>query len=223
MMRPKFSGLYAITPDVADTSRLIRMTQLVLAGGTALVQYRSKTTDIALRLEQAHSLAHLCRKFRVPFIINDYLDLAMEVGADGVHLGRDDVGITEARRELGAEKIIGISCYGSLEYAIEAERQGADYVAFGAFFPSVTKPGAMPAPADLLRHAKLELHIPIVAIGGITPDNAVGPIRQGADMVAVSNALFNARNIRSTTESFSRLFNLNHHSTSHHHGVANVT
>lgn len=222
-MPPKFSGLYAITPDVADTSRLIAMTQLVLGGGTALVQYRSKTADIALRLEQAHSLAHLCREFRVRFIINDYLDLAVEVGADGVHLGRDDAGITEARRELGPEKIIGISCYDRLESALEAEHQGADYVAFGAFFPSVTKPGAVPAAADLLRHAKLELRIPIVAIGGITVDNAAEPIREGADMVAVSNALFNARNIRSTAEAFSRLFNLNHHSTSHHHGVANVT
>jgi thiamine-phosphate pyrophosphorylase len=221
MMQREISGLYAITPDVADTASLVKITHQVLAGGAQLVQYRSKTDDIALRLEQAHALAHLCRKFHVPFIVNDYPDLAVEVDADGVHLGRDDVHIFEARRELGHEKIIGISCYDRLEYAVEAERQGADYVAFGAFFASVTKPGAVSAAADLLSDAQRKLRIPVVAIGGITPGNALELIGHGADVVAVSNALFNAGNIQSAAESFSRLFKPGESSVSHLHGLAN--
>lgn len=221
MMRREFFGLYAITPDVPDTENLVERAEQVLAGGARLIQYRSKTCNNPLRLEQAHSLAHLCRRFRVPLIINDDPDLAMEVDADGVHLGREDVCITEARRKLGHEKIIGISCYNQLEYAVEAERQGADYVAFGAFFSSITKPGAVSAPAELLGRAKQKLHIPIVAIGGITQENAAELLHLGADMLAVSNALFNARNIQSATESVSRLFKQNQHSISHHHGLTN--
>ncbi len=217
------SGLYAITPDLADTACLVKMARQVLAGGARLLQYRSKTDDIALRLEQAHALAHLCRRFHVPFIVNDYPDLAVEVDADGVHLGRDDARISEARHDLGPEKIIGVSCYDRLAYAVEAERQGADYVAFGAFFASVTKPGAVSAPIDLLCDAQRKLHIPIVAIGGITPENALELIRQGADMVAVSNALFNDGNIQSAAESFSRLFKPGQSSISHHGLANNVT
>jgi thiamine-phosphate pyrophosphorylase len=222
MMRRQIPGLYAITPDMADTASLLKMAQQVLAGGARLVQYRSKTDDMARRLEQAHALAHLCRRFRVPFIVNDYPDLAVEVDADGVHLGRDDAVISKARRDLGPEKIIGVSCYDRLEYAVEAERQGADYVAFGAFFASVTKPGAVSAPIDLLCDARSKLHIPIVAIGGITPKNALELIGHGADVVAVSNALFNHGNIQSAAESFSRLFKPGQSSISHH-GLANVT
>ncbi|MDQ3186639.1 MAG: thiamine phosphate synthase [Pseudomonadota bacterium] len=208
MTRPGIDGLYAITPDVHATSSLAAMTRQVLMGGARLIQYRNKTAGIALRLEQARLLAHLCRKFSVPFIINDHLDLAVEAGADGMHLGQEDVPLAEARRRLGHGKIIGVSCYDRLELAIEAERQGADYVAFGAFFASITKPGAAAAPIDLLRQAKRILHIPVVAIGGMTSDNAVELIRLGTDAVAASNALYGAANIRSATEKFSRLFNL---------------
>lgn len=214
-------GLYAITPEASDTASLLAMTQQALAGGARLVQYRSKTDDTALRLEQAHSLARLCAEFDVPFIINDYPDLALEVGADGVHLGKEDGPIIEARRKLGPGKIIGISCYERLEHAVEAERQGADYVAFGAFFASVTKPGAVSAPVGLLRQAKQKLRIQIVAIGGIMPENAGELICQGADAVAVSNALFSAQDIRSAAENFSLLFRSNQHSISHNHGLAN--
>ena len=223
MMGRGLSGLYAITPDMADTACLVKMARQVLAGGARLLQYRSKTDDIALRLEQAHALAHLCRRFHVPFIVNDYPDLAVEVDADGVHLGRDDARISEARHDLGPEKIIGVSCYDRLPYAVEAERQGADYVAFGAFFASVTKPGAVSAPIDLLCDAQRKLRIPIVAIGGITPENALELIRQGADVVAVSNALFNDGSIQSAAESFSRLFKPGQSSTSHHGLANNVT
>jgi thiamine-phosphate pyrophosphorylase len=221
MTRPEIRGLYAITPEVTDTASLLAMTQHALAGGAHLVQYRSKTDDTALRLEQAHSLARLCAEFDVPFIINDYPDLALEVDADGVHLGKGDAYIIEARRKLGPDKIIGISCYERLERAVEAERQGADYVAFGAFFASITKPGAVSAPPDLLRQAKQKLGIPIVAIGGIISENAGELIRQGADAVAVSNALFSARYIRSAAEKFSLLFRSNQHLIPHNQGLAN--
>jgi thiamine-phosphate pyrophosphorylase len=182
------------------------MTRNALAGGTRLVQYRSKTMNEELRREQARSLAHLCRQFDVPLLINDHVDLALEIGADGVHLGREDAPISQARLKLGHEKIIGISCYNELDSAIEAECNGADYVAFGAFFTSLTKPDTVPASVDLLQRGNLEIGIPIVVIGGINSDNALELISAGADAVAVSNALFGARDIRSEAGKFSRLF-----------------
>jgi thiamine-phosphate pyrophosphorylase len=221
MSRAEINGLYAITPELIDTASLVAITKQVITGGARLVQYRSKTTETALRLEQAQSLAHLCREFGIPLIINDYLDLAIKVGADGVHLGREDSPLSEARRVLGDEKIIGISCYDRLEHAIEAELQGADYVAFGAFFASRTKPGAVPASLNLLRQAKQKLQVPIVAIGGITSDNAVELISEGANAVAASNALFGARDVRAAAAKFTYLFEQNQHSISHHHGLAN--
>lgn len=196
---------------MANTAELVAMTRQALAGGARLVQYRNKAADDALRLEQARSLVELCRTFSVPLIVNDYLDIAVAVGADGIHLGRDDIsvtGIAAARRGLGAGKIIGVSCYNRLESAVGAERQGADYVAFGAFFISATKPGAVVATTDLLRQARQKLSIPVVAIGGITPDNAAELIAQGADAVAVISALFGAPDIQSAAENFSRLFGL---------------
>ena len=206
MIRPVIKGLYAISPDMADSASLITVTQRVLAGGAQLFQYRNKTASIALRLEQTRLIAHLCRQFKVPLIVNDHLELAAEVGADGVHLGQEDAPVTEARRKLGHKKIIGVSCYNRLELAVEAERQGADYVAFGAFYASIIKPGATVASMDLLRHAKQKLRIQVVVIGGITSNNARELINLGADAVAASHALFGARNIQSATEKFSRLF-----------------
>ncbi len=215
MLLPRIEGLYAITPDVADTTALITLTQQVLAGGARLVQYRNKTADAPLRLEQAQALANLCRKYNASLIINDHLDLAAEVDAAGVHVGREDTSVTAARRRLGPGKIIGASCYNRLESAVEAERQGADYVAFGAFFVSATKPGAVTASIDLLTRAKQKLHVPVVAIGGITPHHAVGLIRQGADAIAASNALFGVPDIQSVAENFSRLFKQTRHPIHH--------
>lgn len=188
---------------MADTAVLVAATRQTLEGGARLIQYRNKAACRALRLEQASSLARLCREFHVPLIINDHADLADEVGADGVHLGRDDARITEARLRIGRDKIIGISCYNRLEYALQAEQQGADYVAFGAFFASVTKLDTVPAPIDLLRQARRNLSVPIVAIGGITPENAAQLLGTGADAVAVSNALFNAADIWQAARNFS--------------------
>jgi thiamine-phosphate pyrophosphorylase len=205
MPQATINGLYALTPDVADTPELIAMTRQALEGGVSLVQYRNKAAGSELRREQAHALARLCRAFQIPMVINDDLDLAIEVSADGVHLGREDTPLTDARRRLGHGKIIGISCYNQLERAVEAEHHGADYVAFGAFFASITKPGATSAALDLLNRAKQDLQVPVVAIGGITSDNAAELIRRGADAVAVSNALFHASDVRAAAENFSRL------------------
>jgi len=206
MSHPGISGLYAITPNEVDTANLVRLTQQALTGGVRSIQYRNKTADSVLQLEQAASLVRLCREFHVPLIINDDLDLAVEVGADGVHLGMEDMAVTEARRRLGPGKIIGASCYNQLRYAVEAERHGANYVAFGTFFVSITKPGAATVSINLLYQAKQHLHIPIVAIGGITSDNAAELIHQGADAVAVSNSLFGAVDVQSEAKKISCLF-----------------
>ena len=138
-------GLYAITPECADTEGLVRQVRQALSGGARLVQYRNKGNDVALRHEQASELLALCRHFHVPLIINDDIRLADLTGADGVHLGKDDGGVREARLILGPDKIIGVSCYGDLQRALDAEAHGAGYVAFGSFFPSPTKPGATAA------------------------------------------------------------------------------
>ncbi len=219
----EIDGLYAITPDMADTARLAAITQQVLEGGASLVQYRSKTNEATLRWEQARLLARLCRKFHVPFIVNDYIDLAIAADADGVHLGRQDTSVTAARRRLGCTRIIGVSCYDRLEHAVEAEGCGADYVAFGAFFASVTKPHAVGAPMELLHHAKQQLLVPIVAIGGIDSSNAVELQRRGANAVAVSSALFTAQDIQSAAEKISRLFRQNEYSIAHQRLSTNVT
>ncbi|MDP1559698.1 MAG: thiamine phosphate synthase [Nitrosomonas sp.] len=205
-MWPEINGLYAITPDSTDTAKLLVMTEQVLAGGAKMIQYRNKMADSALRREQAHALVRLCRKYHIPIIINDHIDLAIEVNADGVHVGQDDVSLIEARKRIGQEKIIGVSCYNRFELAVKAEQQGADYVAFGAFFASSTKPEAVTASMDLLCQARHELFIPIVSIGGITLINAVALIEQGCHAIAISNALFGVRDIQMTAKSFSQLF-----------------
>jgi thiamine-phosphate pyrophosphorylase len=214
----EIEGLYAITAETVETALLVSMTQQAISGGARLIQYRNKTTDTRLHLEQARALVHLCRKVRIPLIINDYLDLAVEVSADGLHLGREDGLLSEARRRLGDEKILGASCYNRLDYAVEAQRQGADYVAFGAFFASSTKPNAIPASPALLRLAKCELNIPVVAIGGITSENAPQLINEGADALAVSKALYEASDICSAAQQFSSLFERNQIPVSHHMG-----
>ena len=206
MRSAEISGLYAITPDSLDTESLSEMVLKALAGGAKLVQYRNKAADILLRRKQVDRLLCICRGYNVPLIINDHLDLALETGADGVHLGQKDVSILQARRLLGDKKIIGISCYNQIELSVKAEDQGANYVAFGAFFPSVTKPDAVTASLELLSMAKLQLHVPIVTIGGITLKNANVLIRFGSRAIAVSNALFGSKDIQLTAKSFAEFF-----------------
>lgn len=199
-------GVYAITPETADTEHLLMQVGAALAGGVAAVQYRDKSGDVARRHEQASELVALCRPFGVPLIVNDDLRLADLCGADGVHLGRDDGTLREARIILGRDKLIGASCYQSLELAQAAQSAGADYVAFGSFFPSPTKPAVGRADATLLGEASPLIHIPIVAIGGITLANAPQLLDAGADSLAVLSALFNAPDIRSAAHGLNQLF-----------------
>jgi thiamine-phosphate pyrophosphorylase len=168
-----------------------------------------------LRLSQARALLALCRRSRVPLIVNDHLDLALTVGADGVHLGAEDGSLATAREQLGPARILGASCYDRLELALEAERLGADYVAFGSFFPSGVKPGAVRASLTLLRDAKRRLSVPVVAIGGITLENAPQVIAAGADSVAVISALFGADDVRAAARRFSALFTRRELATRH--------
>ncbi len=198
------TGLYAITDS--GQQRLAQQVELALEGGARIVQYRDKSTNQKRRETQARKLLDLCRKYSALFIINDDVDLAAATGADGVHLGRDDQDITSARNELRDEAIIGVSCYNRLELALAAQKAGASYVAFGRFFPSSTKPHAVQAEIELLREAKQKLHIPIVAIGGITPENGASLIAAGADMLAVIQGLFGQKDIRAAAEQFNKLF-----------------
>lgn len=200
------SGLYAITPEQPDTARLLSQVRAALSGGARVVQYRSKSQDAALLHEQASELLELCHAFEVPLIINDSLRLADLSGADGLHLGREDGSLRQARIVLGAEKVIGVSCYNNLELAVQAEAEGADYVAFGSFFPSLTKPGAVAAPLSLLSEAKVRLSVPVVAIGGITLGNAAALIAAGADAIAVISGLFDAPDIQLAAQQYSQLF-----------------
>jgi len=184
-------GLYAITPDETDTSRLLARVQTVLAAGATWLQYRNKAADAALREAQARQLLPLCRRHGVPLIVNDDWRLAAAIGADGVHLGEEDGDIAAARAALGDAAILGASCYDDLALARQAAASGASYVAFGAFFPSPTKPNARRATLDLLR-ASAPLRLPRVAIGGITPDNARPLVDAGADLLAVISGVFDA-------------------------------
>ncbi len=188
---PAVHGLYAIADTgVLSPADLMAAVAQAIDGGAAVVQYRDKSSDDPRRLTQATALAQLCHDRGVMFIVNDDVSLAGASGADGVHLGRDDPSPPAARRALGRGAIIGVSCYNDLSMAIEAQQQGADYVAFGAFFVSPTKPHAVRADASLLRRAKARLCVPVVAIGGITPHTAPALITAGADAVAVIHGVF---------------------------------
>lgn len=197
-------GLYAVTSDPRDFKRLKSQIRAILAGGAKVVQLRDKHNR--LLPAQVRELVVLCHESDIPLIVNDNIDLAHRTGADGVHLGRDDASIQRARKILGPDAIIGISCYRDLDRAITAEREGADYVAFGAFFPSPSKPEASPAPLSLLRQARQTLRCPIVAIGGITLDSASRVIEAGAGLVAVISALFHSPDPQEAASGFSRLF-----------------
>ena len=199
-------GIYAITFETADTEKLLAQVEAALTGGVAAVQYRDKSDDVARRHEQASELVALCRRFHAPLIVNDDLRLADLCDADGVHLGRDDASLREARIILGRDKFIGTSCYQSLEIALAAQAAGADYVAFGSFFPSPTKPAAARADVILLHEAARTLRVPIVAIGGITLASAPMLLDAGADSLAVLSALFDAPDIRAAARALNQLF-----------------
>ena len=193
--RRRLRGLYAITPDCADTARLARLVEEALAGGAALVQYRGKLREESVALDQARMLRALCHRYDAAFIVNDSIALALSVDADGVHLGRDDGELAAARAALGG-RILGVSCYDQPELARRAARAGADYVALGSVFASRTKPGAVRAPLECLARARQASGLPVAAIGGITAANAAQAIAAGADMLAVISSLFDAPDVR---------------------------
>lgn len=190
MRSKRIRGLYAITPETSDVDWLCARVAAVLEGGAGVIQYRSKGVHAGRRREHAGRLLELCRARGALLIVNDDVALAREIRADGVHLGGDDTPPEAAREALGDAALIGISCYDSLVRAREAQTRGANYVAFGSFFPSAVKPDAVRAPLELLGAARAVLDLPIVAIGGITPDNARILIEAGADALAVISALF---------------------------------
>ena len=199
------SGLYAITPDEADSSRLLERVEVVLLAGAAWLQYRNKSADANLRALQARLLQPACARHGVPLIINDDWRLAAAIGADGVHLGEEDAELATARAALGPNAIIGASCYDNLELARAAVAAGADYVAFGAFFPSPTKPNSRVAKPVLLSEAA-SLGVPLVAIGGITPDNGASLIDAGADLLAVISGIFDATDPGAATRAYLSCF-----------------
>jgi len=203
----RLKGLYVITDELLlPGDQLIRGVQQAIAGGAAIVQYRNKGFDETRRHQQARALARLCHQHDVLFIVNDDVTLAADVNADGVHLGQQDAGIAQARKCLGHDAIIGISCHNELALAEQAENEAVDYVAFGRFFTSPSKPGAMQADISILRHAKRQLQLPIVAIGGITPDNGACLLAAGADMLAAIHGVFGQDDIQDAAQQYVKLF-----------------
>jgi thiamine-phosphate pyrophosphorylase len=205
--RKKLSGLYAITDaSVTDPQRITLCVQQALRGGARIIQYRDKSTNQKQRLETCHAICQLTKNFDAVFIVNDDIELALTTGADGVHLGKDDICLTDARIQLGENAIIGVSCYNRFDLAEQAIKEGANYIAFGRFFPSRTKPDAVTAEPNLLKKAKLELNIPVVAIGGITVENGKELIQAGADMLAVVDGIFGQTNIEAAAKQYGPLF-----------------
>lgn len=207
MNKPSCRGLYAITDALLiPDDRLTIVVEQAILGGARMIQYRDKSHDTARRLAQATVLNELCQRHAVPLIINDDVALAAQIGAAGVHVGKDDPSFATARARLGGNAIIGVSCYDRLDLALEAARAGADYVAFGAFFPSPTKPTEIRASIALLRNARAALNLPIVAIGGITPDNAPLLLDAGADALAVVSGVFGQPDIQAAARRYTALF-----------------
>ncbi len=200
-------GLYAIADtDHVPAHRLLTVAAAVIDGGARVLQYRAKDGDRARQIHEAAALAALCRRTGTVFIVNDDVHLAADVDADGVHIGIDDGSVDEARARLGGGRLVGVSCYNRLARACDASRRGADYVAFGSFYPSPTKPAAVRATPELLHRARDSLDIPIVAIGGITPENGAALLDAGADALAVISAVFGAPDPQAAAASFATLF-----------------
>ena len=199
-------GLYAITSDNADTDLLVKKVEAALQGGVNMLQYRNKQASHKLQTQQARAILPLCKQYNVPLIINDSVKLCLTLDADGVHLGADDGNLAEVRARIGIDKILGASCYNRFDLALIAQNQGADYVAFGACFASNTKPNAPLADLSLFNRAREKLTIPRVAIGGIELQNASQVIQDGANAIAVIQAIFMADDVKLAAQQFSSLF-----------------
>jgi thiamine-phosphate pyrophosphorylase len=204
-------GLYAITDEhLLPEELLLDKAEAALTAGLALLQYRNKLSTTAQRQAQAEALLALCRRYETPLLINDDVALCLAIGADGVHLGQRDSGLQLARQQLGPRAIIGITCHSDLTLARRAEEDGASYVAFGRFFPSATKPHALPAEIGILPRARAALRIPIVAIGGINAENGATLLTAGADMLAVIHDLFAFPDVESRARELNSLFASSH-------------
>ena len=199
-------GLYLVTPNWDDTDRLLDVTEQALQEGVALLQYRHKHADAALRREQAGALLLLARKYGVPFIVNDFIDLCQELDADGVHVGGTDISVAEARARLGKQKLVGASCYGDLQLAHKAQEEGASYMAFGGFYPSLVKQYPVTTDPDIVLQAKREIALPCVVIGGLTPENAAPLAARGADLVAAISSVYLADDVTISVREFNKLF-----------------
>ncbi|MFN4131934.1 MAG: thiamine phosphate synthase [Caldimicrobium sp.] len=208
MYRGKLKGLYVITDSKLTPykeGKIYEMVESALKGGAKIVQLRDKETPLKELLYIALELKKICQKYGALFIINDYIELAKETQADGVHIGKDDPSLELALRELPG-KIIGVSCYGDLKRALLAEKIGASYVAFGSFYSSPTKPNAPIIPMEIIVEAKRLLNIPVCAIGGITLEKAEELIKLGADMVAVISDIWKATSIEERAKAYKHLF-----------------
>ncbi len=200
------SGLYAVTPNELDTKLLVAKVEAALKGGVRLIQYRNKAAGKSLLLRQATALLAACRAYGALLIINDHLDLCARIDADGIHLGATDCKPGPVRRLLGADKIIGVSCYNQLNLAQEAEAEGANYVTFGAYFNSDSASNLISAPLELFQQAKQTIKIPVVGFGEITIDHADRVKAAGADAIAVIDALFEAKNITMLSQQFNAVY-----------------
>jgi thiamine-phosphate pyrophosphorylase len=199
-------GLYAITDNnLIKAEEFTPKVEQAIIGGVKIIQYRDKSKNYQLRFEQAQALSQLCHKYQIPLIINDDVVLAQQVGADGVHLGKDDADIASARAVLGEQAIIGVSCYNQLSLALDAVKAGTNYVAFGRFFNSATKPNAIGCSVEILRDARQRLNCPLVAIGGITPDNGKELIKAGADCLAVIHGLFGQADVTAAAQEYAKI------------------
>ena len=199
-------GLYLVTPDWDDTDALIKATETALSVGLGLLQYRHKTANSELRLEQASALLKLCRQHNVPFIVNDHIDLCIELDADGIHVGGTDASVAVVRTLIGKDKILGASCYGDFALAEQAQIAGASYVAFGGFYPSRVKKYEVSTSPSIVSKAKSQLTLPVCVIGGMTPDNAKPLVKEGADMVAAISSVYSADDIAAAVREFAALF-----------------
>jgi thiamine-phosphate pyrophosphorylase len=203
---PIIKGIYAITPEEADTNVLVEKVEACIRGGANLIQYRAKQLSADLRYIQAECLKILCDKYNTPLIINDDIELCLHLNAFGVHLGAKDDNITTARKLLGPHKIIGISCYNDWKRVEKAVDDKADYIALGACFPSLTKPAAPQVKLEMIAEVIKKYQTPVVAIGGLDLKNVDLLIQQGVECVALINSLFKEKNIETVTQKFSQLF-----------------
>lgn len=207
MQNRRLRGLYVITDPELCKENIVSMVEQAILGGAQIVQYRNKMASPQQKQQEASLLKEICHRHQRLFIINDDVELAKNVDADGVHIGQADTALKQARESLGHEKIIGVTCNNQLDWAVMAQLQGADYIALGRFYDSHTKPGAPKAPIELLIQAKQQLDVPVVAIGGITAENAHELVNTGVDMLAVIHAIFSQDDISHASQQIQQYFN----------------